>query len=48
MDLFFATVDQCLPKQKSSKKVDAPWISKDLISLCGRKGTDLDQISELK
>ena len=34
---FFAAVDQCVPKQKSSKKVNAPWITKDLISLRRKK-----------
>ena len=36
-DLFFAAVDQCVPKQKPNKKVNAPWITKDLVILCRKK-----------
>ena len=37
MDLFFAAVDDCIPKYKQKRKTAAPWITKDLIKLCRKK-----------
>lgn len=36
-DLFFAAVDECIPKTKGKKRQNAPWINKELISLCRKK-----------
>ena len=36
-DLFFATVDDCIPKFRQKKRITAPWITKDLIKLCRKK-----------
>ena len=38
-DLFFAAVDQCVPKYKQKRKSSAPWITKELIKLCRKKKT---------
>ena len=35
--LFFAVVDDCIPKHKQKRKITASWITKDLIKLCRKK-----------
>ncbi|CAB3990767.1 Hypothetical predicted protein [Paramuricea clavata] len=36
-DLFFAALDECIPKTKGKKRQNAPWINKELICLCRKK-----------
>lgn len=36
-DLYFATVNESIPKYRHKRKNIAPWITKDLIKLCGKK-----------
>ena len=36
-DIFFAAVNDCVPKYSQRRKVNAPWISKELIKLCRKK-----------
>ena len=36
-DIFFAAVDDCIPKYRQKKRLTAPWITKDLIKLCRKK-----------
>ena len=36
-DLIFSAVDRCIPKHRSKKKPNAPWITKELIVLCKKK-----------
>ena len=36
-DLYFAAVDECVPKYRQKRKLSAPWISKELIKLCWKK-----------
>ena len=33
LDLFFATVDQCIGKRRHNNKFNPPWISKELLTL---------------
>ena len=37
LDLFFAAVDQCIPKRRHNNKFNPPWISKELLKLCRKK-----------
>ena len=37
LDLFFAAVDQCIPKRRHNNKFNPPWISRELLKLCGKK-----------
>ena len=37
LDLFFAAVDQCIPRRRRNNKFNPPWISKELIKLCRKK-----------
>lgn len=36
-DIFFAAVNDCIPKYKQKRKTTAPWITQDLIKLCKKK-----------
>lgn len=36
-DLLLAAVDDCIPRVNAKKKINTPWISKDLIRLCRKK-----------
>ena len=36
-DLFFAAVDQYIPRIKAKRRQNAPWINKELISLSRKK-----------
>lgn len=60
LDLFFAAVDQCIPKRRRNNKFNPPWISKELIKLCRKKkisfqegkasklGSLVDEVSHFK
>lgn len=36
-DIFFAAVNDCIPKYKQRRKTTVPWITKDVIKLCRKK-----------
>ena len=36
-DIFFAAVDDCIPKYRQKKRLTAPWITKGLLNFVGRK-----------
>ena len=36
-DIFFAAVNDCIPKYKQKRKTTARWITKDLIKLSRKK-----------
>ena len=36
-NIFFAAVNDCIPKYKQKRKTTALWITKDLIKLCRKK-----------
>lgn len=36
-DIFFAAVDDCIPKYRQKKRLTAPWRTKDLIKFCRKK-----------
>ena len=38
-DIFFAAVDDCIPKYRQKKRLTATWITKDLIKLCRKKNS---------
>ena len=36
-DIYFAAVNNCIPKYKQKRKTTAPWITKDLIKFSRKK-----------
>lgn len=38
-DFLFAALDDCVPRVTAKKKLDTPWITKELINLCRKKKT---------
>ena len=38
-DFLFVDLDDCVPRVTAKKKLDTPWITKELINLCRKKKT---------
>ena len=44
--LYFAAVDECVPKYRQKSKSNAPWITKELIKLSRKRETCIKRLKD--